>query len=727
MEVRMYSIFTFLAVCLSLHSEVCSASQRDAEAGPTAVTKVVKLLEEMKEQVAKEADADEEAYKKYACWCENGKKAKTEAISTSETRINDLESTIESSVALEGKLKTEIEELTSDIADDEASLKEATELREKEAAEFKAEEEDMSETLSALSEAVKVLEKVQLLQQKKGAVKDVLAESEGRPLLLQLREAAHQLQPHLNKFRSVMQQDLWDLMGSLGSGSEADASGAFLSRSSLALSQDGASQPTGLVGNAAGAKSYNSRSGSILGMLKQMQDEFSSNLAEARKAEESAAAAFAKLKQAKTAEIAAAKEQKAMKEQALADNAMKLAEAKNDLENTKADLSADQKVLAQLETNCKAEDESYAARSKARGEEMTAIAETIKILMEDDARTLFSKTVAAAAEPASFLQLGRRSSSKVSSAARALSRKQALQAARRRLLSTAREHKNWAMASLAVRVTLAPFTKVKEAMDKMIAELVQQQKDEDAKKDFCVKEIDSAEDSIKESTAEKGRLEDKKLELENTIKALESDLDTLKTEISDLQVSLKQASEDRKAENLVFQQSVSDQRATAQILKKALARLEQYYAAEFVQAGSQQPGEALPAPPQKPSSVEYRKSEGAGGVLQLLNKIISDAEAEQGVLVADEQKAQDDYAALTSDCTESLTAKNAAVAEKTKLKEEATAELSSTEESLLSTGEEIESMEGVLKARHLDCDFLLKYYQTRKEARQEEKEAIAEA
>lgn len=45
-----------------------------------------------------------------------------------------------------------------------------------------------------------------------------------------------------------------------------------------------------------------------------------------------------------------------------------------------------------------------------------------------------------------------------------------------------------------------------------------------------------------------------------------------------MQVSLKQAGEDRKAQNQLFQGSVADQRAVTNILNKALDRLKQFYA-----------------------------------------------------------------------------------------------------------------------------------------------------
>merc|ERR1719401_2071488 len=115
-------------------------------------------------------------------------------------------------------------------------------------------------------------------------------------------------------------------------------------------------------------------------------------------------------------------------------------------------------------------------------------------------------------------------------------------------------------------------------MDKMMAELKQQQKDESERYESCKVEIDKHEDDIKVKEGEQQDLEEKKLGLENTIAQLKADVDELKKVVSESERSLKQAGEDRKAENLLFQESVSDARATVQVLKKAQARMAQFYA-----------------------------------------------------------------------------------------------------------------------------------------------------
>merc|ERR1719421_937474 len=156
-----------------------------------------------------------------------------------------------------------------------------------------------------------------------------------------------------------------------------------------------------------------------------------------------------------------------------------------------------------------------------------------------------------------------------------------------RIMRDAAKYKNWALAGLAMRVQLDSFAAVKKAMDEMMAELKSQQQEEYDKNGWCKDEIDKTEDSIKESGWAKEDLAEVKKELENKIATLTEEIKTLKSEVADMEVALKQAGEQRKKENLLFQQSVSDARATGKVLTMALDRLKETYT--FAQTHQGQP------------------------------------------------------------------------------------------------------------------------------------------
>jgi len=679
-----------------------------AEMSP--IRKVVTLIEEMKSQVETEATEDLAAYDKYMCWCETNEKEKTAAIEEDQARIEELSSFLEEAAANIGGLKTEIESLASDIAEDQDALSTAVASRDKELAAFQAEEADMKETKGLLAEAIQVLDKVQLLQ--KNGKASGADQARAHAALVQV-QAKVRSRPK-TRFASIMQKDLFDMFGSLSDASRG-LRGASFEQSGLLPWEKTEEQigmeakPNDLKGAAANSKSYNSRSGGILGLLAEMNDQFIADLASAQKQDFEAEVSFQNLKAAKLAEIAVATEQKQRKEADLADTLDKQAKAEEDREATTKAMEADQDFLANMKKDCKSEDEQYKARSKIRGDELVALGETLKILTEDDARDLFGKTD-------TFLQ--------VSSERRMVAEDRAIQRAMERLAAVAKKHKNWSLASLAVRVRLDAFTKVKEAMDRMMAELQKQQKEEYEKMEFCKKEIDKLEDEIKVGENTKEDLDQKHLSLVNTLEALDRDIEALKAEEEDMKVSLKEAGEQRKQQNQVYQTSITDQRATVNILNKALKRLEMFYAPKSA-AFAQAPGQAVA--PKPPTPKDYSKSAGAGGVLQLLQKIITDAESEEKELEMDEQHAQELYAEFVRVTTATLEADRAALAQRAARGAETEGAKSETEEAQLSNDANLASLNGLLKAQHLDCDWLMKYFDLRQKARVEEMDAITDA
>merc|ERR1719253_503659 len=650
------------------------------EANVSPIRKVVMLIEEMKVQTEKDAKADLESYDKYMCWCKTNDAAKTTAIADAQATIEELTAFVEESKAKEGQLKTEIGQLQTDIAEDTDALATATATREKENEEFKATETDLTETIGLLKESVEILSKVQLLQKN--------GEAPSKEILMQVKAKHVASRP---SFAGLMQKDLFDMLGALGGPKDS-----FLPRRRVALNQASAMQPeiseeeagmaarpNGQNGAAAGAKSYNSRSGKIFGLLSEMSEEMQRDLAEATKTEAQSNENFANLKAAKEAEIAAATEQEKAKTAELADTLNKMAKAKRDLEKTEAALAADTEFLANMKKDCQAEDENYKKRAEIRSQEIVALAETLKILNDDDARTLFGKSVGT-----SFIQ--------ESSEQKAMLMDRAAKKAMMRIAEVARRHKNWALASLAVRVRLDAFTKIKEMMDKMLVELKKQQQEEYEKAEACKKDIDETEDTIKEKNNLKDDLDEKHKSLKNSLETLATEIAELQKEEEEMKIALKQAGEQRKGENQIFQQSVMDQRATVNILNKALARLKSFYESSFIQ----QPGQAVSAPP--PKGKDYSKSAGAGGVLQLLQKIITEAEQEEIELSGDEQNAQENYGKFVQDTTASIEADRKAIEEKTAQVAEAETALSETKEAQMANNAEISKLDDLLKAIHVD-------------------------
>lgn len=644
------------------------------------VSKVVDLIKEMKTQVEAEGREDDKAYEKYSCWCKKTDGEKSDAIESAGNRIESQTAFVQEATAKEGQLNTEVDALEQDIEEDQTALQSALAIREKENEEFVATSEDMKETLAALANAIKVLESVNLAQ-------TPMHKEDVEHAFVQVKASVHK---HFPQFKEVLERDLYDVLGSLSS--KNTLRGA-------ALSQD-----PSVGGAAKGSKSYNSRSGAIFGILGAMNDQFKRDLADAEAAEKSAAAAFAKLKATKEEEIAVATEQIKNKKADLVQTVHELTMANKDISKLTKAKAADEDFLAHLRKDCTAEETNYADRVKIRGEEIIALGETISILTDDDARELFSKTT-------TLLQVS--------------STRSRTQRAMEHIAASARKHNNWALASLAVRVKLDAFEKVKETMDKMLADLKTQQAEEYDKKELCDKQIDEAEDTVKVEEQEKADLAAKHKQLTNGLSTLAADSKKLKDDVAASKVSLKAAGEDRNAENMLFQQTVNDQRATVTVLNKALARMKEFYSSGFVQINSHIPGMADTAAPPTPAG--HTKNSGAGGVLQLLASIISETEQAEAEAVLSEKNSQADYAELVQDTSASLAADLSAIAEKEQMLADSEGAKAETESAQLANDEELTAAKKLLSAHHTECDWILKYFDVRQEARQAEMDSIEEA
>merc|ERR1712226_1804082 len=221
-------------------------------------------------------------------------------------------------------------------------------------------------------------------------------------------------------------------------------------------------------------QSYAPQSGEIFGILRQMKETFESNLSDAQKEEMANQKAYEDLKAAKEAEIAAGQAQIDTKTQELADTDEKLAQAKEDIEDTRNSLAADEQFLMMLKEKCQMTDKEWEERQKTRQLEMEAVSKALAILSNDDAHDLFTKTF----NP-SMLQEERSMHSERRLLASEL------------LSSVATKLQNPRLATLAVRVRLDAFTRVKKAIDDMVAQLLKEKEDEIKHKVFCVDEFNT--------------------------------------------------------------------------------------------------------------------------------------------------------------------------------------------------------------------------------------------
>jgi len=594
---------------------------------------------------------------------------KTKAIADAETTLENLAVNIEEMTAFSAKLGTEIKNLEKEVGKNQAALDKATEIRMKQQGDFNGEEKDLLGSISALKGAVTVLGKhngASLLQLPADHLKGIAAG---------VKKA---MDTHPDTGLTLAQTQVM--------------------ASFIQQSQDPSSDG-----------SYAPASGQIFGILNQMKETFETNLAATQKDENANTQLYEEVKAAKDAEIQAGQKQIDVKTEQRATTDEKNAEAKQNVKDTKANLAADEEFLAMLKETCAKMDAEWEARTKTRTMEMEACSKALAVLSSDEAHDMFTKTF-------NFMQTRSKTSS--------LRRARAAEVLR----AAAKKSSNPRLSMLANNIKLDAFEKVKKAISDMVSALTTEKADEIKHKDFCVEEFNTNQLATEKKTREKDDLDTKIADLEQTIKTLTDDLESLKAQIKEMAVQMVRAGEDREKENKDFQMTVADQRATQKLLNAALEILKGFYGKKNETFKDVALAQQEPAGPPPPAGFkDYSKNKQAGGVQGMIKSIIDDAKAMENEAIVGEEDAQKAYEDFIKESNTSTKEKE--LESTNKMAEKAKSDqvlVESTEARDAAIGE-LETLSEANAALHQSCDFIMKNFELRQSARDEEIQALNQA
>ena len=497
---------TLLAV-VALAGGNAEAISSEAQNKVNPIRKVVTMLQMMQNKVSAEGAKKQEIYDKFMCYCDNADTLLGGAITAAEQKIPLLESSIGEDGEMKVQLDADIVKAKADREAANSAIAAATALRGKEATAFAKESGDLKTNIDALAKAIPAIEK-------------------GMGGFLQTRTATVLQQLSVNMDMSNVDRQMLT---------------AFLTSKS----------------------GYAPASGEIVGILKTMNDEMAADLAQSTADETSAIAGFEELKAAKTKEINALQSAIESKMTRVGELGVKVAEMVNDLEDTKEDLVETKKFLADLDVNCANKKKEWAAFKKMQGEELLALADTIKILNDDDALELFKKTLPGSS--ASLLQV---SVSSKAMAAKALN-----------VLRNLRKGSDPRVDFLEVALAggKAGFGKIIKLIDELVAQLQKEQKDDDAKKSYCENEMDTTEDKAKVLANEASDLETAISDAEESVSNLKAEIEALDDGIRALDKEVEDATGTRKEEHDDFTATSAGNGAAVDILKFAKNRLNKFY------------------------------------------------------------------------------------------------------------------------------------------------------
>merc|ERR1719296_482767 len=485
----------------------------------------------------------------------------------------------------------------------------------------------------------------------------------------------------------------------------------------------------------------------------------SKNLADVTADENEAIATYEGLMKAKKKESEALTASIESKTKLVGELGIQIVQMKADLSDTEAALAEDRAFLADLETSCSTKTAEWEERSKTRAEELVALADTIKVLNDDDALELFKKTLPSAS--ASLLQMQADTSS-VRSQALAVIRS-AQQVANKgdkpalQFLALALQGKKSAAGS-------AGFGKVIKMIDDMVVLLGKEQGDDNDKKEYCGAQFDSSDDKKKALERAIGQDEAAIATAKEAIATLTEEIAALEAGIKALDKDVAEATEQRKNENTEFKALMASDTAATQVLQFAKNRLNKFYnpklykPAPKVELSAEDriyenqggvittaaPGGiagtgisfaqirehkqvAAPGPPPSTWGAYATKTEENTGVIAMIDLLIKDLAKEMTEAETDEKDSQADYEQMMKDSAAKRTTDSKALSAKGGAKADTEAELQAHTQQHADTGKELMATEKYIASLHAECDWLLQYFDVRKEARAGEIDSLKKA
>merc|ERR1719217_806641 len=209
---------------------------------------------------------------------------------------------------------------------------------------------------------------------------------------------------------------------------------------------------------------------------------------------------------------------------------------------------------------CTSKAAEWNERVRARTEELAGINKALEILTSDDAKALFNKAIKPGKE--TFLQ------------------GQSVQTSPRNLVyETLKKHatksKSLRLAALAASVRASGhFDTVIEAVDKMIADLKKEDKDD---KDWCKEETFKNEQEASRYEYKISKLNGKLAKLRGQIEELEATLSQTIAQIAETNEDIEKMEDSRKEAHAVFQSKKADDEGASHLLGAAIESMSAFY------------------------------------------------------------------------------------------------------------------------------------------------------
>jgi len=293
-------------------------------------------------------------------------------------------------------------------------------------------------------------------------------------------------------------------------------------------------------------------------------------------------------------------------------------------------------------------------------------------------------------------------------------------------------------------------------IDDMVVLLGKEQEADNTKKATCEAEFDAADDKKKALERSISDLEKILEEDKEAVNTLTEEIKVLEEGIVKLDREVAAATEQRKAEHEEFTATLAGNQAAMGLIEMAKNRMNKFYNPKLYKAPPKRElseeeritlnmgGTLAPTNPpaalvqesvtsrriaflDNAKSMQTQKKQESSGVIAMMDSLKGDLAKEIQELEFNEKDAQEEYEAMVLDAADKRAADTKSVEEKTAVK-------AGLEDEIVKNGDAKDAEEAELMATkkyiadlHADCDWLISNFDTRKEARANEIDALKKA
>eukprot|EP00439_Symbiodinium_sp_Y106_P034320 s1890_g4.t1 len=691
---RWQAAAALLAAILAVEGPICAqavAMRAEAKvAGGNPVRKIIDMLETMQNKVQAEGDEKSKIFDKYQCYCKSTFAKLTSQMDQVKTGLPQLRSRVREVAALQATLESEVAQHKKDRDETRSTMASAAAMRKKESETYLKDSTSEKQTLDSVKDAIEAIEK---------GHGSAFLQTQRATVLRRLSVSADMTTEH----REVLS--------------------AFLA------SESSGEQPA---------------TGRILGMLKQMKEEISDNVKELLNLEKQRISEHESLLDAKQKEGEAA--MKAMEEKML-----RLSELKVEMQMVKDDIKdkansekESSSFVADLKKTCDEKQQAWNAYQSAQAEELRALSETVEFLEKNDVQGAVrgamknpslmqkspmyafptsSRSMSGSKERGnwlSLLQMSAGSSDEASQSQKSDYAEMALRGNRPGLEVAIQKLDELMHATGICRFHLHDVLDTEQASDQ-------------ERQQYCQKKLGKAA-MVKQN-------KERDIEDATTIMATyENELSTVVDEMRDMEKAMKEldaqvaeVTNTRKSEHEAFVRSRETNHAALELLDVAAQRIERFYSGSLLQerhstrlgGSASRQGRTKDAPD---VDLTYRKQGGASTqIIMLFSRIKADLQKQMATLESEDKVGQAEYENIVENSNKKKTIGNENLGSKQAAKAELQVTLQRSRDALRSDKQALLAVEEEIQGLHAECDFLLKNFDMRQDARQSEHRSLTRA